>query len=96
MLFSNKTIRNIFSHILNDIIISANMKRILGVIIAIALVASFCYGLSVGTYKIFPYEYLNEFKDEIESNERIIQNSDISSFELSDINIKNDARNKKY
>ena len=67
------------------------MKKIIGRIIAIALVASFFYGLSVGTYKIFPYEHLNSFKDEIESNEKIIKNFDTTNFELSNIDIKNES-----
>ena len=57
------------------------MNKILGVIIVIALVASFSYGISVGTYKIFPYEYLNSFKDNIELNEEISKNSNVYNFE---------------
>ena len=71
------------------------MKKILGAIIAIALVASFFYGLSVGTYKIFPYENLNSFKDEIEPNEKITKNFDVSNFELSSIDIKEESDIRK-
>ena len=67
------------------------MKRILGVIIAIALVASFCYGLSVGTYKIFPYEYLNSFKDDIESNKKITKSFDVYDLEPSNIGIQDES-----
>ena len=71
------------------------MKKILGTIIAIALIASFFYGLSVGTYKIFPYENLNSFKDEIESNEKITKNFDVSNFELSSIDIQEESDIRK-
>ena len=71
------------------------MKKILGTIIAIALIASFFYGLSVGTYKIFPYENLNSFKDEIESNEKITKNFDVSNFELSSIDIQKESDIRK-
>lgn len=57
------------------------MNKIVGIIIAIALVVSFSYGISVGTYKIFPYEYLNSFKDNIEFNERTLKNFDAYNFE---------------
>ena len=65
------------------------MKKILSIIIIIALTASFFYGLSVGTYKIFPYEYLNSFKDDIELNQKITENLDIPSFDPSIIDIQN-------
>tara|TARA_B100000029_G_scaffold7846_1_gene8267 strand:- start:11664 stop:12797 length:1134 start_codon:yes stop_codon:yes gene_type:complete len=69
------------------------MNKILGVIIVIALVASFSYGISVGTYKIFPYEYLNSFKDNIELNEEISKNSNVYNFESRiDIQDKSDIQ----
>jgi len=71
------------------------MKKILAIIIAIALVASFSYGLSVGTYKIFPYDNLNSFKDDIESNDKINKNFDVSDFEPSNIDIQNESDIRK-
>ena len=69
------------------------MNKILGVIIVIALVASFSYGISVGTYKIFPYEYLNSFKDNIEFNEQLPQNSNAYNFQSRiDIQDKSDIQ----
>ena len=65
------------------------MNKVLGIVIVIALVVSFSYGVSVGTYKIFPYEYLNSFKDNIEFNEQISQTSNIQNFE-SRIDIKDE------
>ena len=71
------------------------MKKILAIIIAIALVVSFSYGLSVGTYKIFPYDNLNSFKDDIESNDKINKNFDVSDFEPSNIDIQNESDIRK-
>ena len=69
------------------------MNKVLGIVIVIALVVSFSYGVSVGTYKIFPYEYLNSFKDNIELNEEISKNSNVYNFESRiDIQDKSDIQ----
>ena len=52
----------------------------------------FIYGLSVGVYKIFPYESLNWLNDDLGSNYQVIQNPSLDKFDLySIIDIKNES-----
>ena len=56
------------------------------------MIIVFIYGLTVGAYKVFPYEFLDSTKDGFDSNDQIIQNPSLSKFDPNSIiNIKNES-----
>ena len=52
----------------------------------------FIYGLSVGVYEIFPYEFLDSIKDNLDSTDQTIQNPSLDKFDSNSIiDVKNES-----